>query len=130
MPTILTSSGVSVIFDPSAIFALAETDADSGDEVTCVYGILPAAIQIKDKVGDFLASLGIAGKFSQLTRPDGSKIWIRGNAVTYLTPPVSGDSPDSVNTIVGIGSFTQGIREDAGSAKAAINSSRDQDSRL
>lgn len=121
MATLTTVEGAQIDFRPDAVVAVADRDAITRAAVTCVYGIANSAVHISEPVAGFLGRLGVEGKFARLTRADGAPIWINGAAVTTLRSPLPDEYVATVNTVISVGSFTQGVEESPAAARAAIN---------
>lgn len=120
MATVTSVDGYHYQIDPSKVCAIADHDADTGQAVTCVYGILKARLRISETVSDFLVRLAIASQFAQLTRPNGSMIWINAKAVSVIREPLPGEYIDSVHAVVVAGGLTQGVAENVPQAGSAI----------
>jgi hypothetical protein len=63
---------------------------------------------------------GTAINAARLTRPDGSQVLIDPLAVSAIRGVVPGEYPDGVQTVLTLGRLTQGVRETASVATAAI----------
>jgi hypothetical protein len=118
-----TTDGQQISFDPAAVAAVADRDADTGAAVTCVYGLSPGVVKIPEPVSAFLGRLGIVGKFARLTRPDGSPVWIDAAAVSLLRAPLPGEYPPNAKCVIRAGALTQAVTEDPATASAAIQAS-------
>ena len=130
MAELTTVDGGKFTFDPASIVALADHDANSGQAVTCIYGLSAGQLKINEPAGAFLDRIGIASSFAKLTRPNGSLIWINGKAVSTLRAPLPGEYVSGVQTVISVGSLTQGVTEDMAAARVAINACRGKDSQL
>ena len=121
MATLTNIDGYQIAFDPSKICVIADHDADSGQAVTCVYGILKARVETAETVDALLNRLGIASNFVRLTRPSGYFVMICGAAVSVVRPPLPDEYVPEVNAVILVGSITQGVTENVANATAAIN---------
>jgi hypothetical protein len=119
---LVTTDGRRIGFDPAAIVAIADHDPDTGAAVTCVYGLSPpwAFIRISESVAAFLARLGIASWFVELTRPDRSPVWINAAAVFLLRKPLPGEYRADAKSVVFAGWLRQAVTQDPAIVKAAV----------
>jgi hypothetical protein len=116
---LVTTDGLLIRFDAKHVEAIADHD-DVGKPQTSVYGIMPGALQIPETVPGFIARIGLNSKLVQFTRPSGTAIWINVDAVGSLRPRIATDIP-TVNTVINIGSRSQGIKETISVVTAALN---------
>ena len=121
MADLTTVDGAQITFKPDAVVAVTDHDANTGVAETCVYGITKGVLHIAEPVIGFLQRIGVTANFAQLTRPNGSPIWINGASVSSLRAPQPDEYVAGVNTIISAGSLTQGVTETPATAKAAIN---------
>ena len=121
MADLTTIDGLQFSFTPDAVIAVTDHDAVTGQAVTCVFGITPYPLRINETVDGFLARIGVNGDFAQLTRPNGSPIWICAKAVSALCAPLPGEYVDGVQSVISLGSMTQGVEEAPAAVKAAVN---------
>jgi hypothetical protein len=121
MADLTTVDGYQISFDPRVISVVTDHDANTGAAVTSVYGITNGILHISESVTSFLKRLGIERSFATLTRPNSSAVWINGASVSSLRSPLPGEFVAGVNTVLSVGSFTQGIEELPAAAKAALN---------
>ena len=121
MAILTTVDGHQITFNPKAVSALTNHNASTGQVVTTVYGITNAAIDITETAQAFMSRLGIANNFAQLTRPNGSPVWLNGSAVSSLRPPLPNQYVAGVNTVVSTDGLTQGVTETPAAVTAAIN---------
>jgi hypothetical protein len=121
---LVTTDGRRIGFDPAAIVAIADHDPDTGAAVTCIYGLSPpwGFIRISESVATFLARLGIVSWFVELTRPDGSPVWINAAAVLLLRKPLPGEYRADAKSVVFAGWLRQAVTQDPTSVKAAVES--------
>jgi hypothetical protein len=68
-------------------------------------------LKISETVQGFLTRVRIAANFAQLTRPNGSPVWINGSAVSSLFAPGPNEYIAGVNAVVVTGALTQGMQE-------------------
>ena len=97
MAMLTTVDQLQYYFDPKGIVALSDHDPSTGKAVTCVYGISTAYLHIGESVQQLMTRLQIAANFGQVTRADGSPMWINNSAVTSIRSRVSTD-PAGVNS--------------------------------
>ena len=121
MPELTTTSGEVIDFDPAAVTAICDMDPDTGEALTCVYGIEPGVVRTADPVTDMLQRLHLTGKVAQLTRPDATPIWIVGAAVTSLRAPLPDEYAPGVQAVVAVSGLTQGVTETLAQARAALD---------
>jgi hypothetical protein len=121
MATLTTVGGLQITFTPSSVELLADHDASTGAAVTCVYGVTKDMLKIVETVQNFLSRVRITKNFAQLTRPNGSPVWISGSAVSSLYAPGPGEYVAGVNTVVVTGALTQGVQEAPAAATTALN---------
>jgi hypothetical protein len=84
MATLTTIGGMQVTFSPGSVAAIADHNASTGAAVTCIYGIANQMLEINEAVQAFITRVKITKKVAQLTRPNGSPVWITGAAVSSL----------------------------------------------
>jgi hypothetical protein len=116
MATLTTVDGVEVFFNAEGVAAVAP---DGGG--AAVYGVTQAALRLGESPQGFLNRVGIAPKFAQLTRPDGSPVWISGAAVSAMRPPLPNEYPSDAHAVVFTGPLTQAVRETPAAARTALN---------
>lgn len=121
MATLTTTGGAVITFNPSNINAIADHNDTTGEAVTCVYGVDNAMLMVAETVQDLMQRLGIEAAFAQLTRPNGSSIWISGSSVSLLRAPTPGMYASTVKTVISSGALTQGVRETPAQATTALN---------
>jgi hypothetical protein len=121
MPTLTTLGGTVITFNPSAIDAIADHNDSTGEAATCIYGIGASVLMTAESVQAFMQRLNIAASFTQLTRPDGRPVWLKGSSVSMLRGALAGEYAAAVQTVILAGSLTQGVREDPAQATAALN---------
>ena len=121
MAELTTSTGEEIAFDPAAITAVAERDADTGEVCTTVYGLSAAPLRLEEHPRALLARLQLSTHFAELTRPDGSAVWISGPAVTSLRPPSPDEYEPNVQSVIVAGLLTQGVEERPEEARTRLN---------
>ena len=122
MPTLTTTGGTQVTFVAAAVSALVDHDASTGESVTCIYGVTNTVLRISEFVQAFMTRLKFTRKFAQLTRPNGSPVWMNGAAVSSIRAPLPNEYVAGVNTVVFAGGLTQGVQETPADVTASINS--------
>jgi len=121
MATLTTIRGVQITFVARAISAIADHHASTGQAVTCIYGLSDNDLQIRESVPAIMARLKIANNFAQLTRANGSPVWLNGSAVTSIRPPLPNEYVAGVNTVIFAAALTQGVKEPPDVVTTAIN---------
>ena len=121
MATLTTANGVQIIFSSKAVSAITDHDGSTGQAVTCVYGVTMGVLHISEGVQAFMKRLGVTKNFAQLTRPNGSPVWINGSSVSSIRAPLPNEYVAGVNTVVSAGSLTQGVEETLVDVTTAIN---------
>ncbi|HEY4943242.1 MAG TPA: hypothetical protein VII56_17565 [Rhizomicrobium sp.] len=119
MATVTNIQGLEIYFDPAVVCAVANHD-ETGNPVTTVYGILTVPVMTAEAVAAFLARLGIAAEFAELTRPNGSKVMLRATSVGMMRGVVAGEYPPVVKSVAVAGGLTQALVEDPATAAAAL----------
>jgi membrane-bound lytic murein transglycosylase B len=106
-----------------ALFAAYNAGPGQVDDLLARGKPLPAETRAYvTRVGAIL-DFGADGTFinaAKLTRPDGSPVLIDPLAVSSIRGVVPGEYPDGVQTVLTMGRLTQGVRETAAAATAAI----------
>jgi hypothetical protein len=121
MATLTTLGGATIVFDPSAVDAIADHNDTTGETATCIYGLNVSPIMTAESVQAFMQRLNMAPSFAQLTRPDGRPVWIRGSLVSMLRAAHAGEYAPTVQTVIVVGSLTQCVGETPLQAIAALN---------
>lgn len=121
MATLTTIDNIQITFPVKAVSAIADHDAATGEAVTCIYGITKSMLRIRETVADFMHRLGLGPQFAQLTRPNGSPVWIRGGAVSSIRAPLPGEYVAGVSCVIFADSLVQGVSETPDVAIAALN---------
>jgi hypothetical protein len=121
MATLTTIDGRQMTFAPGSVEALADHDAMTGAAVTCVFGVTKEMLRTQEGVQAFMTRVKITKKLAQLTRPNGSPVWISGAAVSSLRPPLPGEYVAGVNTVVFTNALVQGVKELPDAVTLALN---------
>ena len=122
MPTLTTVHGLQFNFSADSVVAIVDRDASTCEDVTCVYGITKNGfLKTNESVQGLMSRLGLDAKFAQLTRPNGSPVWINKSSVSVVRPPLPGEYTDGVNAIVFTSALTQGVGESPSDTMAALN---------
>lgn len=111
MANLTTIDGLQISFDPSALMAVADHDADTGDAVTTVYVLTAGRVRIAESVSAFLHRIKVEANFGKLTRPNGTLVWINCKAVSAVRPPLEDEYGPSAHAVVSVGTLTQAVRE-------------------
>jgi hypothetical protein len=111
MASLNTIDGLHISFDPSAVTAVADHDADTGDAVTTVYGLAGGRARIAESVHAFLRRIKVEANFGKLTRPNGTLVWINCKAVSAVRPPLQDEYGPDVRAVVSVGALTQAVKE-------------------
>jgi hypothetical protein len=122
MATLTTLDGHQITFSPGSVGAIADHDGSTGAAVTCIYGVTKGTLHIAETVQQFMARVKITTKLAQLTRPNGSPVWINGSAVSSLRPPLPNEYVSGVNTVVFTDAIIQGVKETPQATTTALNS--------
>jgi hypothetical protein len=121
MPTLTTTDGTQITFLAKVVSAVTDHDASTGEAVTCVYGITKSLLRISESVQAFMTRLKITKNFAQLTRPNGSPVWINGGAVSSIRAPLPNEFVAGVNTVVFADGLMQGVKETPPDVATSIN---------
>ena len=121
MATLTTIGGVQIAFVARAISGIADHDATTGQAVTCIYGLSDKHVSVRESVPAIMARLKIGNNFAQLTRANGSPVWLNGSAVTLIRPPLPDEYVTGVNTVIFAAALTQGVKEPPDVVTTAIN---------
>lgn len=120
MATLTTVDGIQISFSPKSVGALTDHDAATGQAVTCVYGVRKAMLKIAETPPAFIARLGLASKFIQLTRANGAPVWISAPSVSSIRPPLPNEYVAGVDTVVFTSDLTQGVKETPAAVTKAL----------
>ena len=120
MPELTTIDGTQITFNPDSVAVIVDHN-ENGQVVTCVYGITKGELHIGETVDTFLTRLGITQAFAKLTRPNGTRVWINGKAVSSLRAPLKDEYADGVKTVITTDALTQGVKETPDSVRTQID---------
>jgi hypothetical protein len=87
-----------------------------------VYGVTDTVLRISESVVAFMTRLKIMKNFAQLTRPNGSPVWMNGAAVSSIRAPLPNEYVAGVNTVIFASGLTQGVKETPADVTTSINS--------
>ena len=121
MADLITMDGLQLHFDPSAVTAVADHDADTLRRVTTINGVADGGLRAADSPEGFLTRIGVAPSFARLTRVNGTFIWVNCLAVSVIRPPTRDEYPPSARALVSVGALTQAVRETPAEVKEAVN---------
>ena len=121
MADLITMDELQFHFDPGAVTAVADHDADTLQAVTTVYGLTDGRVRIAESAEGFLTRIGVGSSFAKLTRVNGTFIWVNCAAVTVVRSPVPDEYPPSARAIVLVGGLTQAVKETPFEVKQAVN---------
>jgi hypothetical protein len=108
MVHIVTTARIDQWFDPSHVVRVTESLNGPG---TSIYGVTATALEVVDPPAAFLGTLGIAGDFVQLTRPDGKPTWVKARSVVLVRPVRPGEYPAAAKSYVDLGGPSVGVVE-------------------
>lgn len=111
MASLTTTSGEVIDFDPAAVTALSDRDAETGEAVTCVWGLVAGVLRTQERAEELLHRLQLTADFARLSRPDGAFVWIAGKAVISVRAPWEGEYVPGVRAVVSAGALVQGVTE-------------------
>jgi hypothetical protein len=123
MANLTSIGGIQFVFDPAAIVAIADRDADTGEAVTVVYGLTAGQLRVPESVQGLLNRLGLSQKFAKLTRPNNTSVWMSGQGVKVARQPLAHEYSPPVQSVVSAGDLTQGVTENLGQVRQAVNAS-------
>lgn len=121
MADLTTIDGLQFHFDPSAVTAVADHDADTLQAVTTVYGLTDGRVRLAETPEAFLARIGVAQSFIKLTRPNDTFVWVNCTAVTVIQSPPPDQYPAAAKSLVTVGGLVQVVKETPGEVKQAVN---------
>jgi hypothetical protein len=121
MIAIKTLAGPEVLVDPQSVTRVAGPrphDAGPHTYLDCAAGTLVTA----ETPEALLARIAAKPPLSQLTRPDGTPVWIKGSAIGSIRPPVASEAEGAgdVNAILTIDGQHQAVRETVASVRALV----------
>ena len=121
MPELMTLEGTRFYFDAPAVAAVADSDADTGEGVTTVYGLAAGRLRINDSPARFLQSIHAANEFVELTRLDDSHVWINAVAVAVIHSPVPEEDSAGANCIIPLGGTRFAVQEALDEVQRLLN---------
>jgi hypothetical protein len=121
MTQLVTLEGCRFYFNVGAVTAVADSDADTGDTVTTVYGLAAGRLRIKGSPEQFLQSIHAVDRFIKLTRLDNSHVWISAPAVGVIHSPVGGDDEVSANCVIALGGVRFAVQEALDDVRRLLN---------
>ena len=119
MATLTDIQGLQIYFDPSGVSGVID-NGGTGNPTAAVYGIIKAPLVIAETAAAFLARVGIAAGFVQLTRPDGHPVNLKAAGIGLLRAVLPGEYAPTAKSVVFVGDQPQALLEDVAAAAAAI----------
>ncbi len=120
MPTLTNAMGLDFAFRADAVIAVADRDAESGADITCVYGLGQSFQKVRETVDGFLTRIGLLDRFTPFTRPNGTTIWINAPAVSVVTMAQEGLFGPGAKSVIIVGALSQAVKEPIEAVRAAI----------
>ena len=111
MPQLVTLEGIQFYFAAMAVTAIADSDADTGERVTTVYGLAAGRLRISTSPEKFLQSVHAADAFVELTRPDDSHVWINASAVAVIHSSVREEDSTDAHCVIPLGGTRFAVKE-------------------
>jgi hypothetical protein len=111
MPQLVTLEGIHFYFNVASVTAVADSDADTGERVTTVYGLAAGQLRISTSPEKFLQSVRAAEQFVELTRLDDSHVWINAPAVAVIHSPARGEDSTDANCVIPLGGARFAVKE-------------------
>ena len=121
MPQLATLEGTRFYLNVAAVTAVADTDADTGDKVTTVYGLAPGRLRIHGSPEQFLQSVHATDKFVKLTRLDNSHVWVSASAVGLIHSPVAEEEDESASCVIPLGGIRFAVKEALDDVRRVLN---------
>jgi hypothetical protein len=121
MAELTTREGLQFFFDPGALIAVADRDAETGESNTTVYGLSDRPLRLTESVQAFLSRIAVVNSFASITRLDNSRIWVSCAAVQVIRPTLPGEYHPDANTYVSLGSLTMAVKEPLAQVRQTIN---------
>lgn len=121
MPQLATLEGTRFYFNVAAVTAVADSDADTGDKVTTVYGLSGGRLRIGGSPEQFLQSVHATDKFIKLTRLDNSHVWISAPAVAVIHSPVDSEDDETANCVIPLGGTRFAVKEALDEVRRLLN---------
>jgi len=121
MADLTSVDGLQLHFDPAAVTAVADHDADTLEPITTVYGLIDGQLRLGEGAEAFLDRIGVAKSFAKFTRLNNTFIWINCTAVSVIRGPLPGEFPAVAKAVVTVGSLNQAVRETLVQVKQMVN---------
>src|SRR3569833_4763944 len=121
MPQLMTLEGPRYYFDVAALTAVADTDADTGDKVTPVYGLSLGRHRINGTPELFLQSVHATDTFVKLTRLDNRHVWLNAPAVGVIQSADSTEDGVSANCVIPLGGTRFAVKETLDEVRRLLN---------
>ena len=121
MPQLVTLEGTQFSFNVMAVTAVADSDADTGEGVTTVYGLASGRLRISTSPEKFLQSVHATDKFVEFTRLDGSHVWINAAAVGVIHSPVREEDSPGANCVIPLGGTRFAVKEALDEVRRLLN---------
>jgi len=121
MAQLVTLEGTRFYFNVAAVTAVADSDADTGDRVTTVYGLAAGRLRINGSPEQFLQSVHATDKFVKLTRLDNSHVWINASAVGLIHSPVAEEEDESASCVIPLGGIRFAVKEALDDVRRVLN---------
>ena len=121
MPQLVTLEGTQFYFNVAAVTAVADSDADTGERVTTVYGLAAGRLRINDGPEKFLQSVHATDGFVALTRLDDSHVWINASAVAAIHAPVGEEDSGDAHCVIPLGGIRFAVKEMLDEVRRLLN---------
>lgn len=123
MADLTTIDGLHIYFDPAAVAAVADHDANTHQAVTSVYGLaaFPGFYRINETVAAFLTRIDPSQHFAKFTNLDGTSVWINCKSVTVVRPPVTGEHGPQAQAIIMVDALTSAVTETPNQVQQAVH---------
>lgn len=110
MVKLTTTASEAIDFDPAAVTAVSDRDADTGEAVTCVFGLAVGVLRTQEPVPALLERLHLAAAFARHA-PGRRLHLVRGQGGGFGACAVEGEYVSSVRAVVSAGALTQGVTQ-------------------
>ena len=121
MADLTTLDGLQLYFDPAAVTAVADHDADTLEAVTTVYGLTGGRLRLAEKPEAFLARIGATKSFAKFTQLTDTFVWINCIAVILIRTPRPDEHPAAAQAVVVAGSQSLVVKESPTRARQMVN---------
>ena len=121
MAELTTLDGLPLYFDPAAVIAVADHDADTLEAVTTVYGLTSGRLRLAERPEAFLTRIGIAKSFARFTQLTDTFVWINCTTVVVIRTPRPDEHPPGAKAVVTAGSQTLVVKESPAQARQMVN---------